>query len=305
MKKNFQNIIIAFMLIALIGCFLQISSLRTEVQNLRNNLGNKISNLETNMMNNIGYIEELMEKEASILAKAEWNYGEVNTQDSTVEIICHVTPKEYNPDQTAAAIMIGGREIAMELQNGEFVGKEKISLFEETLVPKVMFYEREAIRAEALDWSIMPLYEYIPSVNAYLGGSGTSGKEKGKYIWESQGTMDIFVDQKKGTIDTESASLIRCLNGEEVDRTEIVLQGNPQDGGAYYCDANLRYEIPFGSKQELFVEIKDANGLVYRTLFDYVEIDESGTYVDHGTPHMIGETTIYGKNGEELYRGYW
>lgn len=218
MKKNFQNIMIVFMLIALIGCFLQISALKTEIQNLRNNLGNKISNLETNMMNNIGYIEELMEKEASILAKAEWDYGELNTQDYTVEIICHVTPKEYDPDKTAASVIIGGREIAMELQNGEFVGKEKISLFEETLVPKVMFYEGDVIRAEALEWSITPLYEYIPSVNAYLSGSGTSGKEKGKYIWESQGTMDVFVDQKKGTMVTESETLIRCLNGTEVER---------------------------------------------------------------------------------------
>ena len=35
-----------------------------------------------------------------------------------------------------------------------------------------------------------------------------------------------------------------------------------------------------------------------------MEIDESGTYVDHGSPHDIGETIIYGNNREELIEIY-
>ena len=305
MKKNFQNVIVVLMLIALIGCFGQISSLKREMQNLRNNLNNNISNIERNLMNNISYIEELMRKEASILAKAEWSYGELNNQDHTVEIICHITPKEYHPENTTASIMIDNQEIAMELLNGEFVGKGEVSLFGETLVSKTMFYEGDTIQAEALDWTVMPLYEYIPSVNAYLNGNGTSGKENGKYIWKRDGTLEIFVDQKGETVSSETALLIRCIDEIEVERTEIPLDGNPQNGEAYYHDVNLEYEIPYGSKQELYVEIEDGNGLRYRTLFDYMEIDESGAYVDHGSPHDIGEMIIYGKNGEELYRGFW
>ena len=272
MKKNFQNVIVVFMLIALIGCFGQIASLKREVQNLKNNLSNKISNLENNMMNSTSYIEELLEKEASILAKAEWSYGALNAQDHTVEIICHITPKEYHPENTTASLMIDDQEIAMELLNGEFVGKGEVSLFGETLISKVMFYEGDIIQAEALDWTVMPLYEYIPSVNAYLNGSSTSGKENGKYIWESNGTLEIFVDQKGGTVSPESALLIRCIDEKEVERTEIPLDGNPQNGEAYYHDVNLEYEIPYGSKQELYVEIEDGNGLRYRTLFEYMEI---------------------------------
>ena len=100
MKKNFQNMIIVFMLAVLVGCLFQISSLKRETQNLRNHLGNKISALENSLMNSTGYMETLLEKEASILAKAEWNYGELNREDYAVEISCHITPKEFHPEKT-------------------------------------------------------------------------------------------------------------------------------------------------------------------------------------------------------------
>ena len=157
MKKNFQNVILVIMLIALVACLFQISSLKIEVQNLKNHLGNKISNLENDMRNHTGSIERLLEEKASILAKSDWEYGEVNIQNHSVEIICRITPKEYHPEHTAASIMIGDQELGMELLNGEFIGKAEVSLFEETPVSKVIFYVDDVIRSEALDWMVTPL----------------------------------------------------------------------------------------------------------------------------------------------------
>ena len=293
------------MLAALVGCLFQISSLKKEMQNLRNNLGNKISNLENSFMNSTSYIETLLEKEASILAKAEWNYGELDTEDYSVEIICHVTPKEFHPENTSVSIVIGDQEIPMELQNGDFVGKGFVSLFEETTVSKVMFYEGNSIQSEALDWTLMPVYEYIPSISAHLSGSSTSNHGKDSYIWKSDDIIDVFIDRKFGTIHTESAALIRYLDGKEAERTKILLEGETQDSGAYYYNLELEYEIPYGSVQELYLELEDERGLRYRTLVDYVEIDKNENYVKHGSAHDIGETIIYGVNGEELYRGFW
>ena len=304
MKKNFSNILIIFMMILLVGCFWQISSLKIELQNVKNNLSHKISNMEVNLMNNVSYIEESQKKEASILAKSEWNYGELNIQDYTVEIICNVTPKEYRPEHTTASIMFGDYEIPMELQNGKFVGKGAVSLFEETLVSKVLIYEDDTIQTEALDWRITPLYEYLPSVNAYLNGSSICDSKNGKHIWRSEGNLEIFIDQKSGSLSPESSTLIRCIDGKVVEKEELKLDGNHQNDESYSHTVDLEYEIPYGSKQELYVEIEDANGLHYRTLFEQIETDENGTYIDR-SHHEIGKTTIYGKNGEELYRGFW
>ena len=304
-KKNFQNMIIVLMLAALVGCLLQISSLKKEMQNLRNNLGNKISNLENSLMNSTSYIETLLEKEASILAKAEWKYGGLNVEDYSAEIICRVTPKEYHPENTKVSIAFGDQEIPMELQNGDFVAKGFVPLFDETVVSKVMFYEGDIVRSEALEWAITPIYEYIPSISAHLSGSSTSNNGKDAYIWKSVDIMDVFIDQKFGTIHTESAALIRYLDGKEVERTKILLEGETQDSGIYYHNLDLEYEIPYGSVQELYLELEDERGLRYRTLVDYVEIDKNENYVKHGSAHDIGETTIYGMNGEELYRGFW
>lgn len=121
MKKYFVNIVAVISLVLLFICRVEIKKLREEVQNLQNQVVNEISSMESNMMYNISQMEEILEKEASILAKSSWNYGEFDKENHKIEVKCSVTPKEYDPEKTKAVITYDGNEVPMELQNGAYV----------------------------------------------------------------------------------------------------------------------------------------------------------------------------------------
>lgn len=305
MKKNIWKIIIICSLLCIFVCLIQIIGLKQEVQNLKNNLSHQISSMESSLLQNSSYIENILKEEASILAKAEWHYGSFDAEKQTVEVVCSITPKEYDPAKTMASIMIANEEIPMTLENKKYVVTTQVSLFEETAISQVMFQEDGMIRSEGLEWSLMPLYEYLPMVNAYLNGSGTSSSKNGKYYWNRGGTLQVYVDKKGEDSYVESITIVRCLDGEETERIEVPIEENVQYMSDYFHEVNLSYQIPFGSVQDIYVDVVDGFGLRYRVCIDHTPIDEEGHYIDDQIYPENSEPIIYDQKGKELYRGYW
>ena len=64
---------------------------------------------------------------------------------------------------------------------------------------------------------------------------------------------------------------------------------------------NPTYEIPYGSEQELFVDITLKNGMVFRSQISYCRMDEQGNpSEDNGYWENI-EAAIYDTEGNLLY----
>lgn len=304
MKNNIWKVIVTCSLLCTIVCMIQIGSLKTEIQNTKNQLNNQISRMENSFWQSSSNMEEILKQGASILAKAEWEYGAFDTDALTVDILCSVTPKEYDPAKTTASILLGNTEIPMTYENGTYRTKTSVSLFEETKISKVLFYEGDVIRAEGLDWVFMPLSEYLPSIDAYLGGNSMQFDKKDTVSWSTHGGMDVFVGKKEEGYSVTSVTLVRCLDEREVDRVELQLENDQDFSEDYFFEVDLNYEIPFGTTQDIFVDIEDTMGFRCRVCVDHTTITEDGDY-DNQYMHYESEKILYDRDGKELYRGFW
>lgn len=301
MKNNIWKVFVACSLVGIVACMIQIRGLNKEIHNLNNQLNGRISTLENSFWQSSSHIEEILKKEASILAKAEWEYGDFKNDDLTVDVLCTITPKEYDPGKTTACIVYENTEISMVYENGAYTAVVPVSVFAETPITKVLLYEGDYIRAEGLDWNITPLYEYLPSIDAYLNGSGMDFQNKGKTIWYSQDSLEVFIGKKSEDYAVKSITLVRYLDGKETDRVELPLKENMTD---YFADLDVKYEIPNGSTQEIYVDVVDSLGLRYRSCIDHTSIAEDGGHTDGMSPYNE-EKIIYDQSNKEVYRGFW
>lgn len=141
----------------------------------------------------------------------------------------------------------------------------------------------------------------MPSIDAYLHGSEMNFQNIGKTIWQSSDSLQVFFDQKGEEFAVKSITLVRYLDGKETDRVDLPLKDDMID---YLAEIDLKYEIPNGSTQEIYVDVVDSLGLRYRSCIDCTSITEDGRNADGMSPYNV-DKIIYDQNNKEVYRGFW
>ena len=299
MKRHLSTIVTVLALaIAVISQF-RISNLQGEIRQMENRLNSSISNVQSNQSNAIAYMQQLMEKEASILTHTDFSLGELDLANKTFVFSGSVTPKEHQPGVTEAFLTVNGKAYPMQLANGVYTIQLDLPLFEEARVDKVEFHEGDVIRTETLDKQWSPRYELLPQINGRLSGSGRGSAANGVYTWHREGEIRVSVEGKGQTIDVRSVAILEVLDGVEVGRTEIPLTSTksnrneepapepvPESGftvrgsETFYHEIDRDFNIPYGSTLELVVEVVDGNGLRYRTVLEHWSVNEKGENVD-------------------------
>ena len=304
MKKNFKTILLLINTILLVVCLVQIADLKAELQNMKSNTDSQISGILTNLNNSYAYIEKTLTKEASIVSKAEWEFGNIDIKAGTVELKAYVIPKEYQPDVTQAFFLCGDEEVAAEYRDGKYEVTMNVPLFEDVSIPSVLFKENGTIRAEGLDWVFNPRNELLPFVYAYNYGSVSFGKSKDNEnmgTWIFSGDLEIDVTAKNiEEFEIEKAEIICYIDGKEEERIDITLDGMVAYNTFSY-NWNPTYEIPYGSKQDIFVEVTMRCGLVYRSQISSCGIDEQGNPIEDQGYMEYMEASIYDTDGNLLY----
>jgi len=304
MKQKLKNILLIINTVLLLVCLVQIADLRAQFQNMQSNTGNQISNILTNLNNSYSYIEEALEEQASIISKSEFEFGEIDIKTGTVEVNAYVIPKEYQPDVTQAFFMCGDEEVPAEYVGGKYVATMDMPLYEDVMMASVMFKENGTIRTEDLDWFFNPRAELLPYVYAYNLGSfsfGKSGEKENVGTWTFSGDIEIDVVGKyRDEFKIDTMEIVRFLDGKEVERFDVTLDAMTAHNRFSY-NWNQTYEIPYGSTQELFVDITLKNGLVYRSQISYCRMDEQGTPIDDDGYWENLEADIYDTEGNLLY----
>ena len=304
MKERLKNILLIINTTLLIVCLVQMSNLKTDISNMRSNMGNQISNISTNINNSYSYIEEALEKEASIVSNAEWEFGNMDIEARTIEVKAYVIPKEYQPDVTQAFFICGDEEIPAEYNNGKYEVTMEVPLFEDVNIPSIIFKENEMIRTESLEWIFNPRNELLPFVYAYNLGSVGFGKSKDKEntgTWIFSGDLDIDIAAKDmEEFEVEKAEIIRYIDEKEVERIDINLS-SMIDRTRISHNWNPTFEIPYGSKHDIFVEVTMQCGLVYRAQISCCGMDEHGNPIEDNGALGSMEASIYDTEGNLLY----
>ena len=305
MKQNLKNILLVINTILLVVCLVQINDLKTQISNMKSNAGSQLSSILTNINNSYAYIEDTLEKEASIISKAEWEFGNIDIKAGTVEVKAYVIPKEYQPDVTQAFFLCGDKEVAAEYKDGKYEVTMNVSLFKDVSIPSVLFKESEMIRTASLDWFFNPRNEILPFVYASNHGSVSFGKSKEKEnmgTWIFSGDLDIEVKAKNiEEFEVDKVEIIRYIDEKEVERIDIMLDAITAHN-RYSYNWNPTYEIPYGGRQDIFVDVTMRCGMVYRSMISSSGIDEQGNPIEDGNIDLVCmESAIYDTDGNLLY----
>ena len=110
MKKQLSTIVTVLALVIAVVSQFRISNLQSEIRQLETHLNNSYSMLQSNQSAAISHMQELMEKEASILTDTAFSLGALNLSDRSFTLSGSVTPKEHQPGVTEAFLTVNGNQ---------------------------------------------------------------------------------------------------------------------------------------------------------------------------------------------------
>ncbi|MBS6396994.1 MAG: hypothetical protein KH452_07570 [Clostridiales bacterium] len=318
MKKHLPNVLTAVCCVLLIISLFQNASLKQELQNLQSDTAWSISSVQTSVDSLYADIDTLLQEQASLLSDSSWTFPDsTDLQDGTAFVLCSVSPKEYRPEKTSAALICNGTEYPMVLQNGTYSAELPLPLFQESWISAVRFTEEDTIRTEKLDWYLSPRYEYLPTVFANYQGSISWNPENGITTKTYNGELTIEVDSTdENTSAVQSITLVECINGEEAVTTDIPLNTVPVHSdedtiplheeseipSTFYYTLDKSTEIPFDSTYDAYIEVVDHYNFHHRAWIARDRIDAEGEPADSDMEWWTGmEADIYNENGTALY----
>lgn len=104
MKKNYSMIVAVILAVV---CIWQNYLLRQDIAYLKSQM-NQIENaVDVDMMNIRQEVQNTLKEMNSLLSASSWEYISADIENGTVDIACHVTPKEYS-ELTEAKIVCAG-----------------------------------------------------------------------------------------------------------------------------------------------------------------------------------------------------
>ena len=309
MQKNVSAIIASVACVLLAFNSFKIISLQEELDRLRSDMNDEIHTVNRNIDEIYGDVQEMLDEEVNQLAVSEWEYGNIDIDARTAEVICTIVPKIYTPNVTRAVIVCNENEYNLTYVNGKYTATIELPLFDRNEINMVKLNDNGTIRMQELDWVIEPRHEVLLISHAGAGGSAPGKPGDGEYIWSPEYTVVIDI-QSKVDFQIKSAELVEILDGKEVNCISIDLSNEGQDAyieelrktdepipevalranevsGATFKD-NLNfvycldkdYHIPNGSMLELYVDVVDGNDLRYRSFVECLAVTNDGELDD-------------------------
>lgn len=310
MKKNYSMIVAIVAVILAVVCIWQNYLLRQDIAYLKSQM-NQIENaVDVDMMNIRQEVQYTLKEMNSLLSASSWEYISADIENGTVDIACHVTPKEYS-ELTEAKIVCAGKEYPMEYKDGEYAAQITISVYEDTVVERVIFSEGENLHTEELSWGIAPRFDYLTLVYGHLDCIERDDKVvDGMYVWEMDALLHISVERKGTPVGVQSMALVEQIDGVEVGRTEIPLSTSisiEDNVHQYQYAFENAYEIPLGSEFCLYLEVVDGDNLYHRNVLELFDAVEENIE-NNADPVQVwngAESEIYDAEGNKLFNIDW
>lgn len=327
MKKYFPYIPAVLLCALMIVCLVRIGRLEDQLRTVESNLQVQLSYVQNNVSAGVNAIQNAVSEGASTLESADWQYGEPDYENGTVELYCTIQPKTCTPGVTTASIVCNGDACPMNWEDGAFTASLSVPLYTESELPSVSFEENGTLRSETLDWTLSPRYSFVPYVYAQLVGRSDEIKDNGSYALLRQGDLSVDIDSNGGSFSVEKLDFVAFVNGEEVSRVPLDVSSEAQkkyweeaqNGGAvaparpedwenrtYLFQIEETFPIPMGGSLLLCVELTDANGICYRAVCDSWQIDENGEpcFDEYHDAMVGGESILLSADGTVLYDPY-
>lgn len=293
MNKNNLHIVVLLLFLNLFTLFKLNSFRGTTERQLRQNT-NEINRLQQEIGNIYNNVEETMKKEASIIDNYDITIGEkFNTDDLTVPVSIHVTPKEYS-DNMKAVLQVKNKDIPMEKDGISFAANTDVFIFDD-FEPKIIL-ERDGVQ------KIETLEDYYNLKDKYLlnidgGYSGNSNKDRYK------GSVNLLIAGGQNNA-AEKLNLVETINGNVTNEIPVNLSEYTRDDSVQNIsfDVDEKCDLAVGDKFMLYADIQDVYGINYKYVLLAYDIESNGRPARMRPEWTAGSIIeISDKNGNILY----
>ncbi len=272
-----------FKVVVVIGVIVMYSSLNSKLVDLRSELRNTKTELYDKiyaLQYDLYEMKEAAKKEASVISETFYDFGELDTQNHTVEMKFFVIPKSYSAE-TDVVLNYGGESIAlMNEGNGRFSGSKTYPLYDEVWDEgMISITENGVTRTEV--WEEAPkgskIFECLPQLvvaRSYMG----CGERKNKVSME--GELHI-VSSEKNAAPFQNIKLYVKNNDEIIDEMSI------DDG---HISFDLSYPVEKGDRITMYVTGVDEYGYLHeRNIYrwDNNEMSADISYEEVGNMYRI------------------
>ena len=291
MKKDYRNIIIAALILFNIFTLSKINSIERNLDNNIQYFSSEQNNLRREMSNIYSNVDEKLKKQASILDSFDITFGDKLTEDLTVPVSISVTPKE-NTDNLTAELLINDVRNPMTKTGTSFIASVDAYIFDPFQI-KVVLNNNGTEKIETIDKYDDLRYKYMLDINANFIGSVKYNS--GKYEYDGDIVIHFFGPSESSL---EKVSILRYLNGKILDEQEVDMHGSDSTMHSIKGDV----ELSANDRIEVYVNVQDNNGIIYKYIVKADEIDSEGKLV-RMTPEWTNGSVIEikDKNGKVLF----
>lgn len=299
-KKNLSLIITVICLILCGLTYLKTLSLTDQIYSIKNTL-NSLNNNYSNISGSIGSISadvrNSLNESASILAKTNYNMGEINSGNNTVEVKFNITPKEYKEGSTAK-IYINNVPYDMAYSNGDFVYTYNGPIETDINPDKIEILSNGTSYSESLEnLSINTKEMFFPYIYAdfsYSKSDVTGGK------LNLEGDVNVNYTKYSDTdYEIVSAKAIALANDKTVKEYTCELENN---GDVYsYIHISDTFDIGNNGKFRLILVTTDSRGYIYENTLFGLSTNVSGTILNDGNSNEYYLTRVYDKDHNFLF----
>ena len=274
--------------VAVIAVVVMYSSLNSKIMNLQQEQQNTTNRLYDEIMELRYELEEMQEtakKEASMLREVFYDFGEIDTETNSVEMMFRVWPKSYS-GETDVTIHYGGEKIVL-VNNGEdfFSGSKTFPLHEEIWEESMISITENGVTTTEV-WEDAPkgsmLFECLPQL---VNMQSSFGYEERKNKIAMEG--DLYIMSTEKNLDSFQNLTFYVRKGHEI------LEEIPMNDGQISFD--LSYEVEEGDRIVMYVKAVDQYGYIH-------EMYVSGWSNSGLAPDVSYDTSykIYTPDGREL-----
>lgn len=258
----------------------QITALKGEINNLRNELNSVYEN-----------VDEQMKEQASLFTKVDYSVGDISQDQKSIKSIFSVVPKEITTDMKLF-VTVEEKTAELKRDGNEFKGTIDVGMFVKAdNYPLVTVETSSGTKTEYLESVYVSdmFQSYLPTIIFDYEGESTCYDGSVKINYD----FTICHGENDSDVTFVSYALVEEIEDKEINREDITDKVKQAENNYV-----MNYDRTFtGLKGEVYIEAVDSWGYTHK-IPAYSWWYEDGQIVD---ATAVFEESIYDKDGNLLY----
>ena len=279
-----------FVFIFSLVCIYKVNETNDNLTNHINILKGKIQTLQSDIHYINSNIREELKKQSSIITSYKIDIGEVNVDDLTVAVTIEVTPKELAED-TEVELTIGKTNVVAEKTNNVYIVKTQVDALKNHEV-LVSVKTNGVAKTEKLERQVDTRWLFQEKAKGVLDGNIIYKKNK---LTLEENYLSLFYNPFENS-EIKKARIYITIDDKEVWEQDITEDLRNAKNTITYT-ISKSFDVNPGSTLNVFAEIEEDNGLIYRLFLRGVEAIKDGriTHIEH-----VDSFTIFDKDGNMI-----